>query len=205
MFATHSAHRGPNSWWVGFVCGMATFVDAGATTAIPIALVMLQSFAPGQPGLDAAAVGVLTGVLTAGVAIGSLLGGVLGDRWGRRTVFLATLSLITIGAALPVLSSALPVLVIGIALVGIGVGADLPVALATISEAAQARNRGKILVFSNLLGGFGILLAVLLAINVGAMGPAGATIIFATFAGIALAVLLLRLSIPESAAWLAAR
>lgn len=205
MFATHSARRGPNSWWVGFVCGMATFVDAGATTAIPIALVMLQSFAPGQPGLDAAAVGVLTGVLTAGVAIGSLLGGALGDRWGRRTVFLATLSLITIGAALPVLSSALPVLVIGIALVGIGVGADLPVALATISEAAQARNRGKILVFSNLLGGFGILLAVLLAINVGTMGPAGATIIFATFAAIALAVLLLRLTIPESAAWLTAR
>ena len=195
----------PNSWWVGFVCGMATFVDTGVTTGVPIALVLFQAFSPGAPGLTANEVGLLTGALTAGVAIGSLLGGRLGDRWGRRTVFIATMALILVGAVTPFIGVSLLSLLIGISLIGIGVGADLPVALATISEAAKDRNRGKILVFSNLLGGFGILLAVLLAINFGASGPTGGLIIFGTFGAIALGVLLLRLTIPESAVWLAAR
>ncbi|WP_052226790.1 MFS transporter [Microbacterium mangrovi] len=205
MVTSRSDGRAPNAWWVGFVCGMATFVDTGVTTGIPIALVLFQALAPGKPGLTPNEVGLLTGILTAGVAIGSLLGGRLGDRWGRRTVFIVTMVIIAVGAAIPLLGLALPTLLIGIALIGIGVGADLPVALATISEAAQDRNRGKILVFSNLLGGFGIVLAVLLAINVGAAGPTGGLIIFGTFAAIAFGVLLLRLTIPESATWLRAR
>ncbi|MFC6357166.1 MFS transporter [Luethyella okanaganae] len=195
----------PNAWWVGVVCGLATFVDTGITTGIPIALVLFQAFKPDMPGLSPTEVGLLTGVLTAGVAIGSLLGGRLGDRWGRRTVFIATMALTAIGAAVPLLGVAVPTLLIGVSLIGIGVGADLPVALATISEAAKDRNRGKILVFSNLLGGFGILLAVLLAINFGAAGPTGGLVIFGTFGAVALGVLLLRLTIPESASWLTAR
>lgn len=205
MFTSRSGGRAPNAWWVGFVCGMATFVDTGVTTGVPIALVLLQSPGPGQPGLTPNDLGLLTGLLTAGVAIGSLLGGRLGDRWGRRTVFILTMAVIVLGAAAPLLGLGLPLLVIGISLIGIGVGADLPVALATIAEAAQDRNRGKILVFSNLLGGFGILLAVLLAINFGAAGPRGGLIIFGSFAAIALGVLALRLTIPESAVWLIAR
>lgn len=205
MFTSRSDRGSLSAWWVGFVCGMATFVDTGVTTGIPIALVLFQAPAAGQPGLTPNDVGLLTGILTAGVAIGSLLGGRLGDRWGRRTVFLLTMAVIVLGAAAPLLGLGLPMLVIGIALIGIGVGADLPVALATIAEAAQDRNRGKILVFSNLLGGFGILLAVLLAINFGAAGPRGGLIVFGVFAAIALVVLGLRLTIPESTAWLVAR
>ncbi|MGO4857898.1 MFS transporter [Arthrobacter sp. 2MCAF14] len=205
MSKSDKGRPAPNAWWVGIVCGLATFVDTGITTGIPIALVLFQALKPDMPGLTPNDVGLLTGALTAGVAIGSLVGGRLGDRWGRRTVFIATMALTAVGAAIPLLDATFPTLLIGVILIGIGVGADLPVALATISEAATDRNRGKILVFSNLLGGFGILLAVLLAINFGATGPTGGLVIFGTFAAVALGVLLLRLTIPESAVWLAAR
>lgn len=205
MSSSGMTRPAPNAWWVGVVCGLATFVDTGITTGIPIALVLFQALKPDMPGLTPNDVGLLTGALTAGVAIGSLLGGRLGDRWGRRTVFIVTMALTAVGAAIPLLGPALPTLLLSVSLIGIGVGADLPVALATISEAANDRNRGKILVFSNLLGGFGILLAVLLAINFGAAGPTGGLVMFGTFAAVALGVLLLRLTIPESAVWLAAR
>jgi len=195
----------PNPWWVGFVCGMATFVDAAATTGIGIAFVLFQAPTPGAPGLTPDQIGMLTGVLTAGVAIGSLLGGRLGDRFGRRTVFLTTMALIVIGAATPFLGTGFGTLLPGVALIGLGVGADLPVALATISEAATDRNRGKIIVFSNLLGGFGILLAVMLGIQFGALGADGGRIIFGAFGGAGLLVLALRLTIPESRTWLLAR
>ncbi|GAA3026724.1 MFS transporter [Microbacterium dextranolyticum] len=199
------ARTSPNPWWVGFVCGMATFVDAAATTGIAVALVLFQSPAPGAAGLTFDQVGLLTGVLTAGVAVGSLVGGRLADRFGRRRVFLVTMTLIVLGSLTPFLGVSIGLLLPGIALIGLGVGADLPAALASISEAATDRNRGKILVFSNLLGGFGILLAVLIGIFFGALGETGGRIMFAAFGGVGIVVLLLRLTIPESASWIAAR
>lgn len=200
-----STRTAPNPWWVGFVCGMATFVDAAATTGIAVALVLFQSSGPGVAGLTPDQVGLLTGVLTAGVAVGSLLGGRLADRFGRRRIFLVTMTLIVLGSITPFLGVSLDLLLPGIALIGLGVGADLPAALASISEAAIDRNRGKILVFSNLLGGFGILLAVLVGIFFGSLGAVGGRIMFAAFGGVGLVVLALRLTIPESAPWLAAR
>ncbi len=205
MTAVDGALRGPNAWWVGFVCGMATSGDAAATTGVGIALVLFLAPPTGGPGLSGAEVGYLTAVLTAGVAAGSLLGGWAGDRFGRRRVFLVTMTLIVIGSATPFLGVSSAVLLPGIALIGLGVGADLPVALATISEAATDRNRGKILVFSNLLGGFGILLAVVIGILFGQAGPTGGHVMFGAFGVVGLLVLLMRATIPESASWLVAR
>lgn len=45
---------------------------------------------------------------------------------------------------------------LGTLLVGLATGADLPVSLATISEAANDENRGKIIGLSNLLWLVGI-------------------------------------------------
>jgi MFS transporter, SP family, inositol transporter len=195
----------PHAWWVGFVCGMATFVDMAATTGIGIALVLFQASAPGQPGLSGNEIGILTAALTAGVATGSLVGGRLGDLLGRRKVFLFTLTLIVLGSLMPFLGVSFGKLLFGVSLIGIGVGADLPVALATISEAATDQNRGKIIVFSNILGGFGIAMSVVLGILFGAQGPTGGNVLFGAFGAVGLIVLMLRFTIPESAVWLKAR
>lgn len=202
---TSPARRRPNPWWVGFVCGMATFVDGAATTGVGIALVLYQASSADQAGLTGNQIGVLTAALTLGVAAGSILGGRLGDRYGRRRVFITTMLLIFVGAMTPFIGVDFPVMLVGIALLGIGVGADLPVALATISESADDTNRGKIIVFSNILGGFGIAMSVLLGIFFGGRGQFGGHVIFGAFGVLALVVLVLRLTIPESASWLAAR
>lgn len=191
--------RKPNPWWVGFVCGMATFVDQAAITGVATALVLFQ-----KGGLTGNQVGFLTASLTIGVAIGSLLGGRLGDSFGRRHIFTITMGIIVIGSFLPLFNTGFGFLLPAILLLGIGVGADLPVALATISETAEDKNRGKILVFSNLLGGFGILMSVLLGIFFGNAGVFGGKIIFAAFGAVAVITLLLRLTIPETDSWLRA-
>src|SRR6185436_1201435 len=98
--------------------------------------------------------------LTFCIAVGALVGGRLGDLLGRRRVFLVTMALIVAGSALLTFGATYPLLLAGTVLVGLGVGADLPVALATIGEAASDKNRGAILVFSNLLWGIGILSAI---------------------------------------------
>lgn len=190
----------PNQWWVGFVCGMATFVDNAATAGIATALVLYQ-----KGGITGNQVGMLTAALTIGVAVGSFLGGRLGDQFGRRRVFIATMLIIIIGAFAPFVSIKFAFMLPGVFLLGLGIGADLPVALATISETADDKSRGKILVFSNLLGGFGILMSVLLGIFFGNSGVFGGHMIFGAFGVVAVIVLLLRLTIPETDAWLKAR
>ena len=195
----------PNEWWVAIICGMATFVDTGLTTGISTALVLFQASDVNPDGLTLIQIGSLTAVLTLGIAVGSLLGGRLGDRFGRHKVFIATMGGTALGAALPLLSINFGVMVIGIAIMGIGTGADLPVALATIAEFASDKNRGKLIVFTNLMGGFGIALAVGMAVLYGNRGVFGGKMIFAAFAVVGVVVLLLRFTIPETPAWLEAK
>ena len=191
----------PNPWWVGFVSGMATFVDNAATIGVSTALVLYQS----DGHLNGNQIGTLTAALTIGVAVGSFFGGRLGDRFGRRHVFIATMVIIVLGAFIPFFGVSFAFMLPGIFMLGVGIGADLPVAMATISETADDSNRGKILVFSNLLGGFGILMSVLLGIFFGNAGTTGGHIIFAAFGIVGLIVLLLRLTIPETPVWLKAQ
>jgi inositol transporter-like SP family MFS transporter len=93
----------------------------------------------------------------------------------------------------------------GVVLIGLGVGADLPVSLASIAEAATERNRGKLLVLSNILWLVGILASVMIAATAGGLGRLGGQLLFGQVGAVALLVLIARLAIPESPSWLAAR
>jgi inositol transporter-like SP family MFS transporter len=95
--------------------------------------------------------------------------------------------------------------VAGIIVMGFGIGADLPVSLATISEAATDENRGSTVVFSHVLWTVGIVATLAIATVVGNSGVIGAQILFGQVAVIGLVVLVLRLAIPESERWLQAR
>lgn len=193
MTAAAPAVKAPNPWWVAVVCGMASFIDAASIVSSGIALVIY--------GLSDAQIGILSGTLTFCIAIGAVVGGRLGDRFGRRAVFTVTMVMIVIGAALLVITSGFTALMIGMILVGLGTGADLPVSLATISEAATDANRGKLLGFSQILWITGILSSIAVSSIVGGMGHLGGQIMFAIVGVVALVVLLLRLTIPESASW----
>lgn len=195
------APRRPHPWWVGFVSGMASYIDAAAIISFGIALVIYQH----AIGLDGTQVGIASGALTFGIAIGALVGGNLGDRFGRRPVFSVTMVLIALGATALTLSTAFPLILAGAVCVGLGTGADLPVSLSTISEAATDANRGKLIGFSQILWFIGILVAIGLGIFFGNAGRSGGQIMFGHLAVVSTLILLARLTIPESDVWLAAR
>jgi inositol transporter-like SP family MFS transporter len=102
-----------------------------------------------------------------------------------------------------IFSSNFVLLLVGEILMGLGVGADLPVSLATISEQAPDEKRGKMLLFSDILWVVGIVVAQGIGSLVGDWGLLGGQIMFGQLAAVSAIVLILRQTIPESPVWLA--
>lgn len=201
MTVESPAIRQPNPWWVGVVCGMASYIDAATIVATGIALVIYQH----TIGITPDQIGILSGMLTLSIAIGAIFGGRLGDAFGRRRVFLVTMLVVIVGIALLVFGSSFPALLVGVVFAGLGTGADLPVSLSTISEAASEKNRGAIIGLSNILWVVGILGTIVIATFAGGLGRIGGQLLFGQVGIIAALVFLARLTIPESPFWLAAR
>lgn len=193
--------RRVHPWWVGIVAGMASYIDAAAITSVSTALVILQR----SMNLSNLEVGVAAGAEAASIALGASVGGRIGDRFGRRPVFTVAMAMILTGMIGIAFAPTFPLLVLGLVVVGLAIGADLPVSLATISEAAEDHNRGRLIGFTNLLWLAGIVGNGILAFLFGDAGRAGAQILFLHVAVVAAVVLVLRLTLPESARWLAAR
>jgi inositol transporter-like SP family MFS transporter len=191
----------PRPWWVGIVSGMASFIDAAAIVGFGIAIITFDAVL----GLTDWEVGVASGALTLGVAVGAIFGGRLGDRFGRRPVFTITIAVV-VGALIALMfAPSFAVLLTGAILLGLGTGADLPVSLSTISEAASDRNRGRLLGFSNLLWLAGAVIASILGSALASQGLGGVRILFGTLAAVSALVLAGRLTIPESETWVAAK
>jgi inositol transporter-like SP family MFS transporter len=194
--------RAKRPWWTAVVCGMASYLDAGSIISWAIVLVIYQHVF----GLSPAQFGVISGSLTLGIAFGALVGGWLGDRFGRRSVFVVTMVLIVLGVTGMMFAQSFPAFLVYTVVVGLATGADLPVSLTTIGEAASATGqRGRMLGFSQILWGVGAIIPGLLGAVVGNMGRLGAQIMLAQLAVVAFLVMLGRLTIPESPTWLAAQ
>ncbi|MGB3414548.1 MAG: MFS transporter [Microbacteriaceae bacterium] len=81
-----------------------------------------------------------------GMAIGASLGGLLADRIGRRQVFAITLLIFGLATGASALAGSLAVLIVLRIIVGLGLGAELPVASTYMSEFAPPRIRGRVIV-----------------------------------------------------------
>src|SRR5690625_7724158 len=82
------------------------------------------------------------------MAIGASLGGLLADRIRRRSVFALTLLIYGVATGASALSTGLAMLIALRFVVGLGLGAELPVASTLMSEFAPARIRGRVIVRS---------------------------------------------------------
>lgn len=94
-----------------------------------------------------------------GMAIGASLGGLLADRYGRRQVFALTLLVYGLATGAAALSWSVAALVVFRFVVGLGLGAELPVASTLVSEFAPTRIRGRMVVFLEAFWAVGWILA----------------------------------------------
>ncbi|MFG1784223.1 MFS transporter [Rhodococcus oryzae] len=97
-----------------------------------------------------------------GMAIGASVGGLLADRIGRRQVFAATLLVYGLATGATALAGSLAVLIALRFVVGLGLGAELPVASTLVSEYAPRKQRGRMVVALEAFWAVGWILAALI-------------------------------------------
>lgn len=109
----------------------------------------------------------------AGMAIGASVGGLLADRIGRRSVFALTLLVYGLATGGSALAMGVGTLIVLRFVVGLGLGAELPVASTLMSEFAPARIRGRVIVWLEAFWALGWILAAVIGTFVAASGPTG--------------------------------
>ncbi len=97
-----------------------------------------------------------------GMAVGASLGGLLADRIGRRQTFALTLLVYGIATGAAALAGSVAMLMALRFVVGIGLGAELPVASTLVSEFAPRRIRGRMVVALEAFWAVGWVLAALI-------------------------------------------
>jgi putative MFS transporter len=140
-----------------------------------------------------------------GMAIGASLGGLLADRVGRRQVFALTLLVYGLATGAAALSWSLAALLAFRFLIGLGLGAELPVASTLVSEFAPARIRGRVVVVLESFWAVGWLLAALIGYFVVPLSDDGWRWAFALGAVPALYAAVVRFGLPESVRFLESR
>ena len=91
-----------------------------------------------------------------GMALGATFGGLLADKFGRRNVFSLTLLVYGLATGASALAGGLTVLIFFRFIVGLGLGAELPVASTLISEFAPRRVRGRMVVILEAFWALGL-------------------------------------------------
>jgi len=173
-------------------------MDVGLVSFIIAALAVQWSLEPGQTAWIAS-IGFV------GMAIGASLGGLLADRFGRRQVFALTLLVYGIATGASALVGGLAVLLVLRFFVGLGLGAELPVASTYVSEFAPARIRGRLIVILEAFWAVGWTAAALIGYLVIPGSDDGWRWAFLLGAIPAVYALIVRWSLPESPRWLERR
>ena len=159
-----------------------------------------------QWSLDAYQVSWITSIGFVGMMIGAAVGGLLADRIGRRQVFALTLLIYGLATGASALAGGVAALMALRFLVGLGLGAELPVASTLVSEFAPARIRGRVVVLLEAFWALGWILAALIGTFVIPAGGAnGWRWAFVIGAVPAFYTVFVRLGLPESVRFLERR
>ena len=158
-----------------------------------------------QWGIDKGESGLIASVGFLGMAIGASLGGLLADRFGRRQVFALTLLVYGVATGASALVGGVALLLVLRFFVGLGLGAELPVASTYVSEFAPARIRGRIIVILEAFWAVGWTASAVIGYFVVPASADGWRWAFALGAVPAVYALVVRLGLPESPRWLAGR
>ncbi|BCV23088.1 MFS transporter [Moorella sp. Hama-1] len=178
------------------ICGIGWLFDA-----MDVGLVAFVLPAVGKEwSLTATQMGALGSIGLLGMGLGAVFGGSLSDLWGRKRVFNYTLIFYGIATFLAGLSVNYTMLMILRFLVGLGLGAEVPVAFTLASEFSPAQYRGRMSVLLESFWAFGWIAAALIGYL--AVPHWGWRLAFFIGALPALYAAVLRRALPESPRYL---
>lgn len=140
-----------------------------------------------------------------GMAIGATFGGLLADKFGRRHVFALTLLVYGLATGASALSTGLVMLLVLRFLIGLGLGAELPVASTLISEFSPVKVRGRMVVLLEAFWAVGWILAAVIGTFVVGAHDSGWRWALALGMVPAFYALYVRFHLPESVRFLESR
>ncbi|WP_370617391.1 MFS transporter [Mumia sp. Pv 4-285] len=181
--------------WICLIADGYDLMSYGAT---------LPALIGGEPfHLTVARAGHIGSLALAGMLAGSLTAGTLTDRVGRRRIFIASVTVFSVGMLLTALAPTVEMFVAFRVLTCFGVGGLLPTAVALASEFASPETRSRTLGFVLTGPPLGMVAAAFLASRV--VEEHGFRPVYAAAGVILLVVPLLVRYLPESPSFLAAR
>ncbi|MGG0723490.1 MFS transporter [Bacillus mycoides] len=174
------------------IAGLGWLFDAMDVGMLSFVIVALQK----EWGLSTQEMGWIGSINSIGMAVGALIFGILSDKIGRKSVFIITLLLFSIGSGLTALTTTLAMFLVLRFLIGMGLGGELPVASTLVSESVEAHERGKIVVLLESFWAGGWLIAALISYFV--IPKYGWEVAMVLSAVPALYALYLRWNLPDS-------
>lgn len=181
--------------------GVGWALDAMDVGLISFVMVALAK----QWHLDSGTLSGIASIGFVGMAIGAGVGGLLADRIGRRQVFALTLLVYGIATGASALAGSVAVLMALRFLVGLGLGAELPVASTLVSEYSPAAVRGRMVVALESFWAVGWILAALVGYLVVPANPDGWRWALAVGIVPTLYAVVVRWGLPESVRFLESR
>jgi len=178
------------------VVGSATFFDAFNALALAFALpvlIRLWHITPAQSGL-------LISASYVGQLAGALLFSWLAEKYGRIPSAAAATALMSVMSLACATAGSLPALLAYRLVQGVGVGGEMPVAAAYISELSKARGRGKFFMLYEMIFPLGLMATSQTGAWVVPVWGWEAMFLIGGIPGLIITWLLLRL--PESPRWL---
>ncbi|MBG9613271.1 MFS transporter [Bacillus cereus] len=174
------------------IAGLGWLFDAMDVGMLSFVMVALQK----DWGLTSQEMGWIGSINSIGMAVGALIFGILSDKIGRKSVFIITLLLFSIGSGLTALTTTLAMFLVLRFVIGMGLGGELPVASTLVSESVETHERGKIVVLLESFWAGGWLIAALISYFV--IPKYGWEIAMVLSAVPALYALYLRWNLPDS-------
>ncbi|AWC30684.1 MFS transporter [Bacillus cytotoxicus] len=141
------------------IAGLGWLFDAMDVGMLSFVIVSLQK----EWGLTSQEIGWIGSINSIGMAVGALLFGIMADKRGRKSVFVITLLLFSIGSGLTALTTTVGAFLILRFFIGMGLGGELPVASTLVSESVEAHERGRIVVLLESFWAGGWLIAAIIS------------------------------------------
>lgn len=187
-----------SSWHIRarIVIGVATFFDGFGTQAITFVLPVLVI----AWKLNPQQVGAIMSAGFAGALVGSLVAGPLAERFGRLRIAGVTIGIFGVMSVFCALAWSFGSLMVFRFIQGTGLGGEVPIAAAYISEIAHAKSRGRFFAVYELLFPLGLLGTALLGYWL--VPKFGWQTMFWIGAAPAALIFFLRRMLPESPRWL---